>query len=120
MEQKIYKIDATGKVLGRLAASLAVILRGKQKAQFERHIDRGDKVEVANVSKIKYTENKAKQKIYYRHSGYPGGLGRQTLENKFKNNPAQVLRQAVYGMLPKNKTRAQLIKKLIMLREETK
>jgi len=112
MESKIYKIDASGKILGRLAAQIAVLLRGKNKANFLRHIENQDIVEVTNVEKILLSGKKLKQKIYYRHSGYPGGLKAQTLEKKFKENPAGVLRQAVYGMLPKNRMRAKLIKKL--------
>lgn len=112
MEQKIHKIDASGQILGRLAVSVAVLLRGKNKAGFLRHIDKGDEVEVFNVEKISFTGKKMEQKIYYRHSGYPGGLKEETLERKFLKDPSSVLRQAVLGMLPKNRTRAKLIKKL--------
>ncbi len=108
----IYKIDATGKILGRLAAELAVLLRGKGNPGFLRHIDAGNSVEVENIKNLKFTGKKPQQKIYWRHSGYPGGLRAQTLEDKFKNDPASVLRQAVYGMLPKNRTRAKVIKRL--------
>lgn len=107
-----YQIDATGKILGRLAAEIAVILRGKAKPGFLRYIDSGDAVEVANVEKIKFTGKKSQQKIYFKHSGYPGGLRAQKLEDKFKKDPASVLRQAVYGMLPKNRTRDKIIKRL--------
>ncbi len=112
LERKIHKIDAAGKILGRLAVQIAVLLRGKQKAAFLRYIDSGDTVEVSNSDKIKFTGKKLKQKIYWRHSGYPGGVRKQTLEEKIKKEPEKVLLQAVYGMLPKNKTRDKIIKRL--------
>lgn len=115
MESKTYKIDASGKILGRLAAQIAVLLRGKNKANFLRHIENQDIIEVVNVEKILFSGKKIKQKIYYHHSSYPGGLKEQTLEKKLKNDPASVLRQAVYGMLPKNRMRAKLIKNLKIL-----
>lgn len=107
-----YKIDATGKILGRLAVELAVLLRGKNQPGFLRHIDAGNFAEVENVKNLKFTGKKPLQKIYFRHSGYPGGLRAQKLEDKFKKDPASVLRSAVYGMLPKNRTRAKTIKRL--------
>jgi large subunit ribosomal protein L13 len=112
MEGKNHKIDAAGQVFGRLASQIAVFLRGKHKASFLRYLDSGDGVAVFNVKKLKFTGKKFKQKEYFRHSGYPGGLYRQTLEEKFKKNPAKVLRDAVFGMLPKNRTRAKVIKRL--------
>lgn len=112
METKTHEIDASGKILGRLAAEVAVLLRGKQKAGFLRHIDAGDSVEVFNVEKLKFSGKKLRQKIYYKHSGYLGGLHQEKLEDKFKKSPAQVFRLAVLGMLPKNKTRAKIIKRL--------
>lgn len=114
MEKNIYKIDASGKILGRLAAEIAVLLRGKNKPDFQRHLDGGAAVEVANAGKLKFSGKKMKQKIYYKHSGYLGGLKAEALEVKFKKNPAEVLRRAVLGMLPKNKTRAKIIKRLII------
>ncbi|MFH0852495.1 MAG: 50S ribosomal protein L13 [bacterium] len=112
METKIHKIDATGKILGRLAADVSVLLRGKGKPSFLKHVDAGDIVEVSGVEKLKFSGKKLRQKIYYKHSGYPGGLRKETLEKKFAKNPAEVLRLAVLGMLPKNKTRAKVIKRL--------
>jgi len=111
-ETKIHKIDASGETLGRLAARIAVLLRGKGKAEFLRHIDMGDEVEVTNVKNLKFTGKKLEQKIYYKHSGYPGGLAKKNLGEKFAKDPSFVLRQAVMGMLPKNKTRSKTIKKL--------
>jgi len=118
MEQKIHKIDASSKILGRLATEVAVLLRGKQKAGFLRHIDSGDAVRVFNVEKLKFSGKKLNQKIYYKHSGYPGGLRREKLVDKFVKDPAGVLRQAVLGMLPKNKTRAKIIKRLRIFKGE--
>ncbi|OGZ33497.1 MAG: 50S ribosomal protein L13 [Candidatus Portnoybacteria bacterium RBG_13_41_18] len=118
MEKKIHKIDASGKVLGRLATQIAVLLRGKGKVNFLRYIDSGDFVEVVNAQNIKVTGKKMTQKIYYTHSLYPGGLKAQKLEVKFAKNPGLVLRQAVYGMLPKNKTRNKIIKRLKILKGE--
>jgi len=112
MKGKTYKIDASGKVLGRLAAEIAVLLRGKGNPSFLRYVDGGNSVEVENAKDIKFIGKKLQQKKYFRHSGYPGGLKTQKLEDKFKNDPTSVLRQAVYGMLPKNKTRARIIKRL--------
>lgn len=112
MERTIHKIDASGQILGRLATQVAVLLRGKGKPSFLRYIDSGDFVEVVNAQKIKVTGKKMKQKIYYTHSLYPGGLKTISLEKKFDKNPALVLRQAVYGMLPKNRTRNKIIRRL--------
>lgn len=112
MTRNTHKIDASGEVLGRLAVKIAVLLRGKQKPGFLKYLDDGDEVEVVNAGKISFTGKKAAQKIYYRHSGYPGGLKAETLEKKFAKNPAEVLRLAVVGMLPKNRTRSKIIKRL--------
>jgi len=119
-ESKIHKIDASGQILGRLAVQIAVLLRGKGKADFQRHIDNGDEIEVYNIEKLRFTGEKTTQKIYYRHSGYPGGLSKKSLEDKFFKDPSDVLRQAVLGMLPKNKTRAKIIKRLKTYKGESK
>jgi len=119
-ETKIHKIDASGKILGRLAAQIAVLLRGKGKAVFLRHMDMGDQVEVYNAKNLKFTGKKSEQKIYYKHSGYPGGLRKKSLGEKFKKDSCWVLRQAVLGMLPKNKTRSKTIKKLKIYKEEVR
>jgi len=109
MERKTHKIDAQGLVLGRLAVKIAILLRGKNKPGYAPHKDMGDSVVIKNVDKIKVTGKKTEQKKYYRHSGYMGGLKEETY-NKMK--PNQVLRKAVYGMLPKNKLRPLMIKRL--------
>jgi len=112
IERKTHIIDATGRVLGRLASQIAILLRGKHKPDFVPHKDMGDFVVVKNVKNIKITGKKIKQKKYYRHSGYLGGLKEIPLEKLFKERPEEVLRRAVYGMLPKNKLRERQIKRL--------
>lgn len=112
MERRTHTIDATGKVLGRLAAETAVLLRGKNKVDFFPYKDMGDSVIVKNVEKIKITGRKIEQKKYYRHSGYPGGFKEIPLEKVFEKDPALVFKKAVFGMLPKNKLRAKQIKRL--------
>lgn len=112
MSNKTYKIDASGKILGRLAAEIAVLLRGKNKPNFVPYLDLGNSIIVTNTSKIRVTGNKAELKKYYRHSGYLGGIKETTYKELFKKDPNKVLRKAVYGMLPKNKLRAKMIKRL--------
>jgi large subunit ribosomal protein L13 len=104
-------VDAEGKTLGRLATQIAERLRGKNKPQFAPHVDIGDFVVVINAEKITVTGNKLEQKIYYKHSGYPGGLRERTLKEQLNRQPTEVLRKAVKGMLPRNRLgRAQLTK----------
>lgn len=117
-ERTAHTIDATNKSLGRLATEIAVLLMGKNKATFERHIDGGDSVNVVNFDAVKITGNKREQKTYYRHSGYPGGLKEEKLESLLERNPGEVLKRAVYGMLPKNKLRPLMIKRLKTYRKE--
>lgn len=105
-------IDAQGKVLGRLATEIATLLRGKHKVDFEPHIDGGDFVEIQNADQVKVTGNKFTQKVYYDHSGYPGGLKETSFKKMFTEKPEEVIRRAVWNMLPKNKLRAQSIKRL--------
>jgi len=112
MERKIHIIDAKGKVLGRLASQIAILLRGKHKRDFDPSKDMGDVVIVKNVDKMKFTGKKLKKKKYYWHSGYRGGLKERTLEEMFKKDPKWVLREAVLGMLPKNRLRKRMIKRL--------
>ncbi|UCE97332.1 MAG: 50S ribosomal protein L13 [Dehalococcoidia bacterium] len=107
-----HTIDAKGKVLGRLAAEVARLLMGKHKATFSRHMDNGDFVIVINAEKVIVSGNKKKQKLYYRHSGYPGGLKSTTLEAVLKLKPERVIENAVKGMLPKNRLKKNIIKKL--------
>lgn len=112
MERKTHTIDAANKVLGRLATEIAILLRGKNKPDFAPNKDMGDFVTVRNFSKIRITGKKFEQKIYYRHTGYLGGLKEISLKKLFKKDPAEVLKKAVFGMLPKNKLRAKQIKRL--------
>lgn len=112
MERQTHIIDATNKVLGRLASQIAVILRGKHKKNFDPAKDMGDFVIVKNVNKMKISGKKVEKKKYYRHSGYLGGLKEISLKKLFKENPAEVLKKAVYGMLPKNRLRKKIIKRL--------
>lgn len=116
--QKIwYLVDATDKVLGRLASKVAVILMGKGKVIYAPHHDTGDEVIVINALKVKTTGNKFSDKIYKRYSAYPGGLKQETLEVKMKKDPEHVIRHAVKGMLPKSKLGAKLLKKLKVYRD---
>lgn len=112
MTRQTHTIDAAGKILGRLAAEIAVLLRGKQRPDFLPNQDAGDFVVVKNVAQIKITGRKMEQKKYYRHSGYPGGLKETPLKKLFEISPAEVLRKSVFGMLPRNKLRAEQIKRL--------
>lgn len=112
IERKTHTIDATGQVLGRLATKIAGLLRGKGKPGFQPYLDQGDYVIVKNVAEIKVTGNKMQEKVYWRHSGYPGGLKKIKMADLFKIRPSEVLRRAVYNMLPKNKLRNETIKRL--------
>ena len=104
-------VDAEGLTLGRLATQIADALRGKRKPTYTPHIDTGDFVVVINAEKIAVTGKKLEQKMYYKHSGYPGGLRERTLQEQLDRQPTEVLRKAVKGMLPRTKLgRAQLTK----------
>jgi large subunit ribosomal protein L13 len=112
IEQSWYLVDADGRTLGRLATEIAETLRGKGKPAYTPHVDTGDFVIVVNAEKIHVTGKKLEQKIYYRHSGYPGGLRERTLAEQLKRRPEEVIRKAVKGMLPKNKLASAQIRKL--------
>ncbi len=101
VERKWYLIDADGVVLGRLATTVAQILRGKNKPQYTPHVDTGDFVVVINADKVRVTGNKGLAKEYYRHSGFPGGLKSETFEEAMAKHPERVIEHAVKGMLPK-------------------
>jgi len=107
-----YLVDASGKNLGRLASTIASILLGKHKPTFTPGVKTGDFVIVVNAEKIAVTGNKMQEKIYYRHSGYPGGLKAISLRDQLMRFPDRVLRRAVWGMLPHNKYGRQVIKNL--------
>jgi large subunit ribosomal protein L13 len=109
--RKWYVVDAEGKTLGRLATQIAETLRGKRKPEYTPHVDTGDFVVVVNAEKIVTTGKKRDEKMYYRHSGYPGGLRSRTLNDMLERRPTEVIRLAVKGMLPRNRlSRAQLTK----------
>jgi large subunit ribosomal protein L13 len=111
VDRRWYVVDAEGQTLGRLATRIADTLRGKNKAQYTPHVDTGDFVVVVNAEKIAVTGKKLDEKLYHRHSGYPGGLRTRTLREQLDRRPTEVLRKAVKGMLPRNRlARAQLTK----------
>ena len=112
VEREWYVVDATGQTLGRLASRVATVLRGKHKPIYSPSVDAGDHVIVINADKIHVTGRKLDQKIYYRYSGYPGGLKETTLRNLLDKRPTRVIRLAVRGMLPKNRLGRQMLKKL--------
>ena len=107
-----YIVDATGKVLGRVAAEIARRLRGKHKPEFTPHVDTGDYIVVVNADKLRVTGNKAKDKLYHRHSSYPGGLYTTTFEKLQAKHPERVLQLAVKGMLPKGPLGYAMLKKM--------
>ena len=112
IEQKWYLIDCSGKTLGRLSVKVANILRGKNKPEYTPNSDVGDFVVLVNAKNLKVTGSKNEDKIYYRHTGYPGGIKQISFKDLLNNDPEKVLRLAVKGMLPKNKLNRQVIKKL--------
>jgi len=112
IERKWYVVDAEGQTLGRLAAGVAKVLRGKNKPEFTPHIDTGDNVIVINAEKIKVTGKKLDQKVYYHHSDYVGGMKETTLREMMAKKPEQVIELAVKGMLPKGPLGRTMIKKL--------
>ncbi|MBI2588174.1 50S ribosomal protein L13 [Candidatus Berkelbacteria bacterium] len=112
METK--EIDAQGKILGRLATEVAIILRGKNKVDFAPNRLPDLQVLVYNLSGLKFSGDKLNQKIYYRHSGYPGSLKQQTLKELMAKNPSSVFRKAVFNMLPKNRLRNRALARLIL------
>ncbi len=112
IKREWHLIDASDKVLGRLATQIATLLMGKQKPIFARNMDTGDFVVVINAEKVVVTGDKAKQKLYYRHSGYPGGLKSISLEKMLETHPTGVIEHAVKGMLPQNRLRARMMSRL--------
>jgi large subunit ribosomal protein L13 len=112
-----FVVDATNQVLGRLATKVARMLIGKDKASFTPYLDSGDHVVVIHADKIKMTGNKVEQKMYYSHSGYPGGLKEVPAKRVRQSKPEWMVREAIVGMLPKNKLRARRAKKLRVYRD---
>jgi large subunit ribosomal protein L13 len=112
IERHWYLVDAEAKTLGRLATQIANVLRGKGKPAYTPHVDTGDFVIVVNAGKVHVTGQKLDQKLYYKHSGYPGGLHSRTLREQLERRPEEVLRKAVRGMLPKNRLASAQLRKL--------
>jgi large subunit ribosomal protein L13 len=112
LEYKWYLVNADGKVLGRMATELAKILKGKNKPTYTPHLDTGDFVIVVNAGKVTLTGKKMKDKIYYHHTGYPGGIKEMTAEKLLAKKPTEMIRMAVKGMLPKNSLGRQMLRKL--------
>lgn len=108
------EIDASGKVLGRLATQIATILQGKDKTNYRPNLVVADDIVVVNASKIVLTGKKLEQKVYHHHTGYLGHLKTVSAKELMKKNPAEVLEKAVFGMLPKNKLRSKLMKKMVV------
>ena len=114
MNRKYYQFNAQGKVLGRLATEIAETLDGKRKVDYAPNVDGGDFVVVINSDGVIVTGNKRKAKKYFRHSGYPGGIKEITFEEQLKKDSRKIIEKAVYGMLPKNKLRAKMMKRLLI------
>lgn len=112
VERKWFIVDAEGKTLGKVASRVASILRGKHKSTFTPHVDCGDYVIVINAEKVEVTARKRKNKIYKRHTGYPGGLKEVTFQQLQAAKPEEIIRHAVKGMMPKGKLGRQMYKKL--------
>ena len=112
INRQFHTIDAAGQAAGRLATRIALILRGKHKPEYQANADLGDRVDVININQLKFSGAKLTQKVYKHFSGYPGGLRQKKVSEVFVKNPGAVLRHAVLGMLPKNKLRTGMIKRL--------
>ncbi len=111
-QNNVYKIDAKDKSLGRIASKAAILLRGKNRSDWAPNLNFSHIVIIKNLLEAKFTGNKLEGKIYYRHSGYPGGLKKRSLGDFFNQDPQKVLTKIVYGMLPKNRLRDKMIKNL--------
>jgi large subunit ribosomal protein L13 len=116
IEQKWWLVNADGRILGRMATEVADLIRGKRKPQFTSHLDTGDFVVVVNAEKIKVTGRKLDQKKYYTHSLYPGGIKEESLKDLLARKPEEVIKKAVWGMIPKGKLGRALYKKLKVYR----
>ena len=112
IERRWYVVDATDETLGRLATRIARTLEGKNKPTYAPHMDTGDHVIVLNASRIRVTSDKLETKLYYRHSGYPGGFKQETLGHLLARRPEEVIRRAIKGMLPHNRLGTQMLRKL--------
>ncbi len=119
IQRQWHVVDASGKVLGRLSSEVAALLKGKHKPIYSTHLDTGDFVVVVNAAKVRLTGKKEKQKVYYRHSGYPGGLKITSFEGMMATHPTRVIEHAVRGMLPHNRLGRAMIKKLKVYASDT-
>jgi len=118
IKREWHLVDVQGKILGREATKIALLLMGKNKPYFTRNMDVGDYVVVVNAKKVRLSGRKEKQKVYRSYSGYPGGLHEVSFEKMREEQPEKVIRHAVWGMLPKNKLRARLIRRLYVFADE--
>jgi large subunit ribosomal protein L13 len=118
VERKWYVVDARDQVLGRLATRIAIRLRGKNKPAFTPNVDTGDFIVVVNAEKVRLTGNKLNDKVYYWHTGYPGGIRSETAKDRLGSKPESVIRDAVWGMLPKNRLGRAMLTKLKVYRGE--
>lgn len=118
IDRKYHSFDATDERIGRLATQIATILRGKNKVDFTPHVDGGDFVVVLNCDRIKATGNKTEGKIYYSFSGYPGGITAKKLGDQMIKDSRKVIEMAVYGMLPKNKLRDRMMRRLLVYKDD--
>ncbi|MFA5420492.1 MAG: 50S ribosomal protein L13 [Patescibacteria group bacterium] len=114
VERKLHKMDAEGKTIGRLSTSIATILRGKNKPEFEPHLDLGDIVEVVNIDKVVFSGKKLDQKKYFSYSGYRSGLKEKKMKDVFSSNPGEVLKRSVKEMLAPTRMRDDIMKRLII------
>jgi large subunit ribosomal protein L13 len=112
IKREKYEIDAAGQAVGRVATKAVSLLYGKNTANFVANIDTGSYVTILNAAKVKFTGKKFIQRDYYRHTMYPGGIRRTPLKKVFENDPGEVIRKAIFGMLPKNKLRNNMMKRL--------
>lgn len=119
IKREWHQIDVKGKVLGRVSSEIAHLLMGKSKPYFVRNLDCGDYVVITNAKDIKVTGKKEEQKNYYRHSGYPGGFKKETLKELRVRKPEEIITHAVKGMLPQNKLRDKMLKRLYVFAEES-
>ncbi len=114
IERKVHHLDASGQAVGRLASQIAILLRGKNKPEYQPHIDGGDIVEVKNIKEVKFSGKKLEQKEYYHVTGYIGNLKTKKMSDIFESNPAEVLQRAVREMLPPTRLRPAMLKRLII------
>jgi len=119
IKREWHLVDLKGKTLGRISTEIAKLLMGKAKPNFVRHLDMGDYVVVVNAGQVKVTGKKEDQKKYYRHSGYPGGLKEDVLKDVRAEKPEEIIIHAVSGMLPQNRLKAKMLKRLKVFKSET-